>query len=78
MLQTQTTDAWKEIIPKIYPFLEYYVEFYDDTLETVPTEVSDKYFTIEAEWNYGDYKIDRTIRKPTSKESVLWNFTSIF
>lgn len=77
LLQTKTTDASNnETIPKIYPFLEYYVEFYDNVGES--TEVSDKYFTIETQWNYGDYKIDKTIRKPTSKESVLWNFTSIF
>ena len=54
----------------VYPFLEYYVDFW--------TEISDKYFTINAEWNYADYKINKLIRKPTNKESVLWSFTSIF
>jgi hypothetical protein len=54
----------------IYPFLEYYVDFW--------TKVSDKYFTINAEWNYDDYKINTIIRKPTIKESILWNFTTIF
>jgi len=54
----------------IYPFLEYYVDFW--------TDVSDKYFTINAEWNYDDYKINTIIRKPTIKESILWNFTTIF
>ena len=54
----------------VYPFLEYYVDFW--------TEISDKYFTINAEWNYGDYQIDRIIRKPTNKESILWSFTTIF
>ena len=54
----------------VYPFLEYYVDFW--------TTISDKYFTINAEWNYNDYKINRIIRKPTNKESVLWSFTTIF
>ena len=54
----------------VYPFLEYYIDFW--------TWISDKYFNINAEWNYGDYKINRIIRKPTNKESVLWSFTTIF
>ena len=54
----------------IYPFLEYYTDFW--------TEVSDKYFTINAEWNYYDYKINMIVRLPTIKESVLWSFTTIF
>ena len=54
----------------VYPFLEYYVDFW--------TEISDKYFTINAEWNYDDYKINRLVWKPTNKESILWSFTTIF
>ena len=54
----------------IYPFLEYYIDFW--------TEVSDKYFAIDAEWNFADYKINLRIWKPTSKESVLSSFTTIF
>lgn len=54
----------------VYPFLEYYVDFW--------TSIADKYFTINAEWCYDDYQIDRIIRKPTNKESVLWSFTTIF
>ena len=55
---------------KLYPFLEYYADFW--------TDVADKYFTINAEWNFADYKVNLLIWKPTTKESVLWNFTSIF
>ena len=54
----------------IFPFLEYYVEFW--------TDVSDKYFTINAQWDYNDYQINKILWKPTKKESVLWSFTSIF
>jgi hypothetical protein len=57
-------------INMVYPFLEYNIDFW------VP--ISDKYFTINAEWNYNDYQINKIIRKPTNKESVLWSFTTIF
>lgn len=56
---------------KIYPFLEYYIDFGG-------SNVSDKYFTINGEWNYGDYQTNIIIQKPTVKETVLRNFTSIF
>lgn len=56
---------------KVYPFLEYYVDFW-----WIP--VPDKYFTINGEWNYKDYQVNTIIQKPTVKESILWNFTSIF
>ena len=62
---------------KIYPFLEYYVEF-QAAEDDDEVEISDKYFNIDAEWNYGDYKINKIVWRPTSKESVLGNFTSIF
>ena len=52
-----------------YPFLEYYVEFWDT--------VSDKYFTIETESNIGEYRINTIRFKPTITESVLRNFTTI-
>lgn len=55
---------------RLYPFLEYYADFW--------TDVADKYFTIKAEWNFADYQVNLIIWKPTTKESVLWNFTSIF
>ena len=55
----------------IYPFLEYYVDFWNK-------KVPDKYFTIDAEWAYKDYKVNMIIKKPTIKESVFWSFTSIF
>ena len=54
----------------IYPFLEYYIYFWG--------MVPDKYFTIDAEWAYKDYKVNMIIKKPTIKESVFWSFTSIF
>lgn len=56
----------------VYPFLEYYVDFW--WWNYVP----DKYFTINGEWNYKDYQVNTIIQKPTARESVLWNFTSIF
>ena len=60
-------EPWKR-----YPFLEYYVEFIPDTI------VSDRFFTIETEWNYWDYKIDNILYKPTITESILKSFTTIF
>ena len=65
LLNLLKTNEWM-----IYPFLEYYVDFW--------TSVSDKYFNIRAQWDFGDYKISTIIWKPTIKESVLWSFTSIF
>ena len=55
----------------VYPFLEYYVDFWW-------AKVSDKYFTINGQWNFKDYQVNTIIQKPTAKESILWNFTSIF
>ena len=60
---------WSE--KHIYPFLEYYVDFWWAT-------VSDRYYTITAEWEYRDYNVDMIIRKPVVKQSVFWSFTSIF
>ena len=57
--------------PHVYPFLEYYVDFNG-------SEVPDRYYTITAEWNYGDYQVNTIIQKPTTKETILWSFTSIF
>lgn len=56
----------------IYPFLEYYVDFGNNAI------VPDKYYTINAEWEYKDFKVNTIIKKPTVKESILWSFTSIF
>jgi hypothetical protein len=55
---------------KIYPFLEYYIDFWQ--------RIADKYYTIEGEWNFADFQVNTTIQKPTVKESVLSDFTSIF
>lgn len=55
----------------IYPFLEYYVDFDDN-------EVPDRYYTITAEWNYADFQVNTIVKKPTTKETILWSFTSIF
>ena len=55
----------------IYPFLEYYVDFWWAT-------VSDKYYTINAEWSIWDFQVNTIIQKPTAKESILWNFTAVF
>jgi hypothetical protein len=51
--------------------LEYSVYFWWEN-------VSDKYFTINGQWNFKDYQVNTVIQKPTAKESILWNFTSIF
>ena len=55
----------------IYPFLEYYVDFWW-------AQVSDKYYTINAEWSIWDFQVNTIIQKPTAKESILWNFTAVF
>ena len=55
----------------IYPYLEYYLDFWWK-------EVSDRYFTINAEWWFWDYQVNLIVQKPTVKESILWNFTVIF
>lgn len=55
----------------IYPFLEYYVDFDGK-------EVPDRYYTITAEWNYADFQVNTIVKKPTTKETILWSFTSIF
>ena len=55
----------------IYPFLEYYVDFDGN-------EVPDRYYTITAEWNYADFQVNTIVKKPTTKETILWSFTSIF
>lgn len=60
----------KSTTNKIYPFLEYYIDFW--------TDVADRYYTINAEWNYKDYQLNIIIQKPTVKETILSNFTSIF
>lgn len=62
---------WEWFLSKRYPFLEYYMDFWDEI-------VSDKYFTIQTEWNYWDYKIDNIIFEPTITESILRSFTTIF
>ena len=69
-LRLSVLNFLKDVSSEIYPFLEYYAEFED--------EVSDKDFTIDAEWNYSDYQVNLIIKKPTVKESVLSDFTSIF
>lgn len=63
-------------IPKTYPFLEYYVEFYDDKWHH--KSVSDRNYTINGKWSFWDFQVNIPRQKPTVKETVLWNFTSIF
>ncbi len=65
-------EPWKR-----YPYLEYYVQFIPQNSST-PTIASDKYFTIETEWNFWDYKINNVLYKPTITESILRSFTTIF
>ena len=59
-----------------YPFLEYYVDM--QPLWTYDVIASDRYFTIETEWNFWDYKINNVLYKPTITESILRSFTTIF
>ena len=66
----------KSVNNKIYPFLEYQITFKDNSWN--PVVIPDKYYTINAEWNFSDYQINIVVQKPTAKESVLRNFTSIF
>ena len=61
---------------KIYPFLEYYIEFRDNSNH--PVLISDKYYTINGKWSFSDFEVNIPRQKPTIKETVLWNFTSIF
>lgn len=62
---------WDGSLGKRYPFLEYYADFWSGKI------VSDKYYTIQTEWNYWDYQIDTVIYKPTITESILKSFTTI-
>ena len=64
---------WSWEIASRYPFLEYYIEFIWDN----PVIASDRYFTIETEWNFWDYKVDNIMYKPTITESILRSFTTI-
>ena len=68
---------WWWTIWKRYPFLEYNVEFTPIDSST-PVILSDKYFTIQTEWNFWDYQIDNIVFKPTITESILKSFTTIF
>ena len=54
----------------IYPYLEYYLDFW--------TWIADKYFTMNAEWKYWDFQVNLIVQKPTIKESILWSFTTVF
>ena len=55
----------------IYPYLEYYIQVGDGAV------IPDKYFNIDAEWIYWDYRVNLIIHKPTNKESNLQSFTTI-
>lgn len=59
---------------KIYPFLEYKINFNVNWW----SGVSDKYFTIKWEWAFSDFEVNTIVQKPTVKDTVLWDFTSIF
>lgn len=66
ILNLLKTQPWN-----IYPFLEYYIDFWENS-------VPDKYYTINARWDYKDYQVNTIIKKPTVKDTVLSSFTSIF
>ncbi len=54
----------------IYPFLEYQFAF--------PTEVSDRFYTIQWVGKVWDYDIHINVNKPTSNDSSVWEFAIIF
>ena len=55
----------------LYPFLEY--QFKADWWY-----FSDRYYTIKWEWKVWKYDVRLQVKKPTVKDSSLWNFTIIF
>ena len=57
--------------PWLYPFLEYYFSFNGAVW-------IDRYYTIKWEWKVWKYNLTLQVKKPTMKESSLWNFTIIF
>ena len=59
----------------IYPYLEYQFSFFDSLW---PKEVSDRFYTITAIGQYGNYEVKLLVKKPTIRESILWSFTVIF
>lgn len=65
----QSTKSWM-----IYPFLEYNIVFEPSYSEVI---VPDKYYKIEAIWNFWDYQINTIMFKPTITESILRTFTTI-
>jgi len=57
--------------PWLYPFLEYYFSFNGAVW-------MDRYYTIKWEWKVWKYNLTLQVKKPTMKDSSLWNFTIIF
>jgi hypothetical protein len=55
---------------RIYPFLEYKFEFWE--------EIADRFYHILWNGRIGDYDVKILINKPTVKESVVGDFTVIF
>ena len=55
----------------LYPFLEY-------RFTSEGGEFSDIYYTIKWEWRVWKYDVRLQVKKPTLKDSSLWNFTIIF
>lgn len=55
----------------LYPFLEY-------QFKTNGWYFSDRYYTIKWEWKVWKYDVRLQVKKPTIKDSSLWNFTIIF
>lgn len=55
----------------LYPFLEY-------RFKSIWWYFSDRYFTIKWEWKVWKYDVRLQVKKPTLKDSSLWNFTIIF
>ncbi len=62
------TSTWAH---HLYPFLEY-------QFKVGNWYFSDRYYTIKWEWKVWKYDVRLQVKKPTIKDSSLWNFTIIF
>lgn len=55
----------------LYPFLEY-------RIDVLSWEISDIFYTIKWEWKVWKYDVRLQVKKPTIRNSSLWNFTILF
>ena len=63
----------------VYPYLEYQLSFFGGSNGNgTPTQISDRFYTIDARGKFGSYEVKLLVKKPTIKESILGSFTVIF